>query len=243
VLNLGSELRVNRQGGQLLLGSFSNLDLGAGDEILIDTYTLTFRLPTFIGITRASASIAASLLFQDTVLFPDAANIAVLTLHNTGKVFPCQFQVRLNGLPGDCFRIDPVPLLHANAQEQIRISLFHRTTYPTAGFHELKLSVSAPKAYPGEEVLIRQKIYVKPFFEPAIALQDDFPARAVVLDGPKPVEDLPQPPASPTPRETPLEPEPPPVPVADVSKPRFVERVLKLEQNAPDDYWNEASVS
>jgi hypothetical protein len=94
--------------------------------------------------------------------------------------------------------------MYPGAQEEVRIRLFHQTTFPQAGYHTLSVVISAPVSYPGEELLLQQKIYVAPVFKQGLEIIDDLkaetktlketPASAsqVALDG--------RPPASPVPR-------------------------------------------
>ena len=232
VLNIGPEIQVNCQGSRQKLVSSASLEMRGGDELFIDTCKLVFKLPASSGVMRASSSIDASLSFPNPVLYPDIPNVGTLTIRNTGKSASCQFQVRVNGLPGDCFRIDPAPLMYPDAQEHFLVHLFHRERYPRAGFHELKLIISASKTYPGEEVMIRQPIYVMPLFRTEIELQDDLPVRDIVIE------------KQPTASFSPSDPETPVAPIAVVSAVTVqpVEKVRKLEQNVPEDYWTQTDV-
>jgi hypothetical protein len=92
------------------------------------------------------------------------ATTGVLTLKNAGEHSACQFRVDIEGLPADCFQIDPIPLMYSGAQEEVRIRIFHRILYPPAGLQTIVLKISAPESYSGEELIIRQDIYVTPVF-------------------------------------------------------------------------------
>ena len=229
VMNIGPEIWVNHQGNRQKLASSANIEMMSGDEILIDSYKFVFKLPTPSGITRKSSSIDASLSFPNPILYPDIPNIGTLTIRNTGKSASCQFQVRVNGLPGDCFRIDPTPLLHPNAEEHFLIHLFHRARYPKAGFHEIKLIISASNTYPGEEVIIRQQIYVTPIFDAKIELQDDLPISNLV------VEKHPLAAFSPSDSDALIA----PIVAVSAVTTQPAEKVLQLEQNSTEDYWAE----
>jgi len=182
VQNIGPEIWVKCQGSRQKLATSTSLEMRSGDELFIDTCKLIFTLSSSSGVMRTSSSFDASLSFPHPVLYPDIPNVGTLTIRNTGKSASCQFQVRVNGLPGDCFQIDPAPLLHPGAQEHFLIHLFHRERYPRAGFHEIKLIISASNTYPGEEVMICQQIYVMPFSQTEIELQDDLPVRDIVTE-------------------------------------------------------------
>lgn len=231
VLNIGPEILVNYQGNRQKLASSANFEMRNGAELFIDNCKLTFKLPAASGVTRTSSSIDASLSFPNPVLYPDSPSVGTLTVRNKGKSASCQFQVRVSGLPGECFRVDPPPVLHPNGQGQSLVHLFHRVRYPQAGFHELKLIVSASDTYPGEEVVIRQQIYVKHVFDAKIELLDDRPPGSVLEKHPA---------ASFSRSDS----ESFAAPIAAVSPAIVpsVDKVRKLEQNIPEDYWTDTDV-
>ncbi len=113
------------------------------------------------------------LSFSDATLRSESATTGVLSLKNTGLESACQFEVLLQGFPVDCMQVDPVPLLYPGAQEDVRVQLFHRKLYPAAGAQELVVMVSSPTSYPGEQVVIRQGIYVAPVLEHSVKIFDD----------------------------------------------------------------------
>lgn len=229
VINIGPEIWVNQQGSRQKLTSSSTLEMVSGDELLIDTNRLIFKLPATSGVTRTSSSIATALSFPNPVLYPDIPSVGTLTLRNTGKSASCQFQVRVSGLPGDCFRIDPAPLLYPNAEEHFLLHLFHRGRYPKAGFHEIKLIISASNTYPGDEVIIRQQIYVTPIFDAKMELQDDLPVNNLIKEK-HPMASFSRADADAL---------VPPIAAVSATTVQPVEKVRKLEQNIPEDYWAE----
>ncbi len=178
VVNLAHEItaRVSREIRQL--PPYAAVDIRDGDEILFDDYSITFRLPLSADVMQSATMIDASLSFADAVLRPGFATTGLLTIKNAGKRSACQFMVDLNGLPADCFQIDPIPLMYSGAEEEVRIRIFHRVLYPLAGLQKLVLKVSAPESYPGEELIIQQGIYIAPVFKHTLELVDDLSAAA-----------------------------------------------------------------
>ncbi len=178
VVNLAHEItaRVSREIHRL--PPFAAVDVRDGDEILFDNYSITFRLPLSANVMQSARRIQAALSFADAVLQPKFATTGVLTIKNAGEHSACQFQVDIEGLSADCFQIDPIPLMYSGAQEEVRIRIFHRILYPPAGLQTIVLKVSAPESYPGEELIIRQGIYVTPVFKQALELFDDLSAAA-----------------------------------------------------------------
>jgi hypothetical protein len=120
----------------------------------------------------------ASLSFSSIVLRPEFALEGKLVVKNLGNNEGSQFQIELKGLPQDCYLIDPFPRLYPGAQEEIRLRLFHHSTYPDAGRRTLYIIVTAPESYPGEEISIQQNIYVAPVFDQKLELLDDMANQA-----------------------------------------------------------------
>jgi len=173
VVNMAGELEVWNNGSAFPFSPFATHNISDKDEIQLGEYRLAFSLPFSAAILRSSTSIEASLTFSDSLLQPGLPLDGLLLVKNTGGRDACQFQVTLSGLPEDCCRIDPIPLLYPGAQEEVRIRLFHNITYPPPGLHELLLAVNAPLDYPGEEFVIRQGIYVAPVFRQTLEVVDD----------------------------------------------------------------------
>lgn len=173
VLNLGSDVVVWQNQSQAVLPPYAITPVSNGSEIVLGEYRIQFKLPFAARTIADSRSIQASLHFPDATLSPDRKAVGILSLKNTGLESACQFEVVLQGLPADCMQVDPVPLLYPGAQEDVRVQLFHRKLYPTAGAQELAIEVFSPASYPGEQVIIRQGIYVTPVLEHTVKIIDD----------------------------------------------------------------------
>ncbi len=174
ILNLVSErLEVKSNGASYPIPPYSTYDVNNGDEIQLGEYRVAFRLPLTTTLLRSSKIIQASLTFPDALLQPDLNLYGRLVIKNSGDRKACQFQAQLKGFPQDCFHIDPIPLLYPGAQEEVQVQLIHKITYPQSGLYDLLLSISAPEFYPGEEVVIKQGIFVAPVFRQEIEILDD----------------------------------------------------------------------
>ena len=178
VVNLAHEITAKISGEIRRLSTCAVVDVHDGDEILLDNYSIAFRLPLSANVMQSARMIQATLSFADAVLRPKFATTGVLTIKNAGEHSACQFRVDIEGLPTDCFQIDPIPLMYSGAQEEVLVRIFHRILYPSAGRQTIVLKVSAPESYPGEELMIRQDIYVTPVFKQALELFDDLHAAA-----------------------------------------------------------------
>lgn len=173
VVNLASPVEYRHRTKTELIGSLSTLDLHNGCRIRLGDYTIGFSLPLSGEVEEEPHSMAASLHFGDQVLRPDSPLEGLLTVKNLGNDKTCQFQVALAGLPADCYLIDPIPLIYPSAQEEVRVQLFHKTTYPTAGWKKITMTITAPASYPGEALIIEQEIYVTPIFDQKLEIFDD----------------------------------------------------------------------
>lgn len=173
VVNLANELTVYHHGAPSVLPTYCTADMRDGDELEIGAYRLIFELPLASSILRTSSSMEASITFPNAVLSMDYPLEGRLTIKNTGSQKNCQFRVTIRGLPADCYQVDPIPLMYPGAQEEVRLRLFHRITHPEAGFRDVMVVINAPASYPGEELVIRQGVYITPVFEQELVILDD----------------------------------------------------------------------
>ena len=174
VFNLGSNLPVWQGDQQVILNSFSTMQMKSGNEIELGPYRIQFKLPLAATMLQQSRAIQASFKFPaDSVLQPNSVATGWLTIKNAGSEYDCQFEITLSGIPADCLQFDPAPLSYPGAQEDVQVQVFHRGIAPQAGFQNLTITVTSPDSYPGEKVVINQGIYVMPFFEQSLEISDD----------------------------------------------------------------------
>jgi hypothetical protein len=173
LVNLASEIVVHGDDDAYPIPRLGNIELRDGDEIELGEFRVALKIPLAAEYLRKSNQIDASLSLPEAVMRPDMTTIGQLTIKNIGMQPDCQFRVILQGLPQDCYQIDPIPLMYPDAQEDVRLQFFHRKHYPSVGFHDVSIHISAPTNYPGEELIIKQGLYVVPVFDQEIALLDD----------------------------------------------------------------------
>ncbi len=215
VVNLANELTIYHHGAPSALPTYCMVDMRDGDELEIGGFRLIFELPLASSILRTSSSMEAWITFPNAVLSVDYPLEGRLTIKNTGSQKNCQFRVTISGLPADCYQVDPIPLMYPGAQEEVRLRLFHRTTHPEAGFRDVMAVINAPASYPGEELVIRQGVYITPVFEQELVILDDLY---------RPTQPVP---------EGHNEPETEPVPVAAVLEEQPVQPTRNIEPPAP----------
>jgi len=173
LVNLSDSVVVSSNGVPATIDQFASYDVRHQDEMGLGDYHILFELPLSTNFVQKTSSMEAALSFSNAVLRPEFPLEGKLIVTNVGKRKETQFQVDLQGLPPDCYLIDPIPLLYPGAQEEIRLRLFHKLLYPEVGIHPIFIIVTAPNSYPGEELSIAQNIYVLPVFNQKLEVLDD----------------------------------------------------------------------
>jgi len=171
--NLAEDVLIHTDPDEFVLPSYQTIDLWDGFEIEVGGFRLIPKLPLTAGTMQTSNKIDAALSFPDPVLRPGYPTIGQLTITNKGDQDDCQFDVTLQGLADDCWRIDPIPLMYPGSQESIRVEIIHRGHYPQAGSRELIFSITAPGQYPGDELVIQQELIVMPVYKQSLEIRDD----------------------------------------------------------------------
>lgn len=150
-----------------------------GDQLEIGDFQIKFSLNNF-GVTYAKRSehIGVDFEISNLNLQCDKALIGILTLTNLGEQNHCQFEVDLDGLPPECYQIDPAPVLYPGARENLTLRFFHKVTQPSAGICPITIRVTSPESYPTEEVLLKIELDVETVFEYQV---DEYPVDNPVL--------------------------------------------------------------
>jgi hypothetical protein len=176
VVNMANDIQVKIGQDTRQLSKYGRLDIYDGNEIMLGDYRIKFNLPINSRVVQSAKLIEASLIFAEAVLRPEYETVGQLTVKNAGERPKCQFQVDIDGLPEDCYQIDPIPLMYPGAREEVRVRIFHRQLYPPAGLQKIIFKISAPESYPGENFVIEQGLYVWPVFDQSFDLIDDVAA-------------------------------------------------------------------
>jgi hypothetical protein len=200
IANLAAPTALRAQGNNQTLPPYGTTELRAGDEILLESFRLVLQLPITSATLNTSQKLSAEFFMHDPTLRPETPAVGRILLKNIGERPASQFHITISGIPQTCYQIDPVPLLYPGAQEEVNVRFMHRHTEPTAGFHTLTITVSAPGVYPGEQTSLQQGIYVLPHLGQHLQILDDMPAPqainsplALVLAA-EPIQDSPAPP-------------------------------------------------
>lgn len=166
LVNLGdAEIRVGA-GGERTLAPRSTIQVGDGETFEIGDFTLILRAAGAARQAAAAGSghIGLDLRLPGTPLAPDRTMEGVILLGNLGEQSNVQFEVDVEGLPAECYEVEPAPLLFPGAEEQVRLRVYHQGGRPAAGNHQVCVRVTAPEAYPAEEATIARSITVLPCY-------------------------------------------------------------------------------
>jgi hypothetical protein len=142
-------------------------DLEDGDALQVGGFELVFSLQSSEGFSHSSRSEHLGLKLETPGLALKASRQldGLLTVINYGTQKRCQFGIDLEGLPPDCYQIDPAPLLYPNGEAQLRVRIYHRGSRPPAGSCAVCLRMTAPGAYPTEEVRLPFSLEVAPVYQ------------------------------------------------------------------------------
>ena len=107
----------------------------------------------------SSNQIGVKLALPDVRLSPDRPIGGTVTVQNNGEGTGVQFRLQIEGLDPDCFDIGPGPILFPNAERDVSLTIRHpRGPHPPAGRQEIRIRVTAPEQYPGEQAVVSQSI-------------------------------------------------------------------------------------
>ncbi len=172
LVNLGdTDVQVG-SGGAQALPPRSAMDLFDGETVRLGDFTLVFHLGAgpAVGVAGRSEHIGLDLSLPRARLAPNQTLEGIITVRNLGEQEGVQFELDLEGLPPNCYQIEPPPLFFPGAEEEMRLYLYHRGTQPVAGEHYITIRAVAPRAYPAEEATVSQVIQVLPFYKHRLRL-------------------------------------------------------------------------
>ena len=160
-----------------------------GDQLEVGDFQLKITLSAQGGIIQSTRSehLGVTLELPGHELRPDSSLAGRLTLVNFGEQSRCQFEITLEGLPDECFKLDPAPLLYPGGKEQLQIRFFHRGILPPAGPVNITLRACAPNAYPTEIVIIDETLFVMPVFCFDLTIEETRPPKPAAAPAPVPV--------------------------------------------------------
>lgn len=177
VVNLSAAPVVLLKNGQIVgnLPGGGTIELNDGDGLMLAEFHLTFAIQSQGGIVRSARSehMGLRLELPGTTLRPFKQLAGRLTVTNYGSLPRCQFELELEGLPSDCYRIDPAPLLFPHGESQLQVRFFHRGSRPAGGLQALILRANAPGTYPVEEVTLDWNLDVTPLQSVQMALDEE----------------------------------------------------------------------
>jgi hypothetical protein len=143
--------------------------------VRVGEFAITFylRAANGVSIEKRSENLGIRLEMPGVSLQPGVKLAGLLTVMNFGEEKRSQFEIELEGLPSDCFQIDPAPLLYPGGEEKLQIRFYHRGIRPPAGACSIRLRASAVGAYPTEELILPLVLDVEPVYQYRVDLMDE----------------------------------------------------------------------
>lgn len=195
LVNLVNEplsLTLSRARGEGAIPPNGSRDLEDGDAVRVGDFTITFYLRAVNGVSleKRSENLGLRLEMPGVTLRPGVRLAGLLTVMNFGEEKRSQFEIDLEGLPSDCYQIDPAPLLYPGGEEKLQIRFYHRGIRPPAGECPIRLRAAAVGAYPTEELILPLVLDVAPVYRYQVDLVEE---PAPFGEGSEPVLPLPEP--------------------------------------------------
>ena len=178
LVNLVSEplsMTLSRARGEAVIPANGSRDLEDGDAVRVGDFSIIFYLQSVNGVSveKRSENIGIRLEMPGVTLRSGVRLAGLLTVMNFGEEKRSQFEIELEGLPTDCFQIDPAPLLYPGGEEKLQIRFYHRGIRPLAGECPIRLRASAVGAYPTEEVILPLVLDVDPVYHYEVDLMEE----------------------------------------------------------------------
>lgn len=121
---------------------------------------------------EASAVIGLGLSLPATELHPDRPLEGIVTVQNLGDEPGVQFILELEGMELDCYELGPGPILFPSVEKGVYLRLHHpRRPEPVAGRYPIRISATAPEAYPGEVTVLTREIQILPYYRHELRLE------------------------------------------------------------------------
>ena len=185
--NSAASLKKGATGENVTIPANGTGDVEDGDAISLGDFTLAFSIQSQNGFTGSARSDHMGLKLELPGLQLKIGNRLAgrITVSNYGDQKRCQFEIELEGLPADCYQIDPVPFLFPKGEETLQIRLYHRGNRPPAGSCPVQLRATAPGTYPTEEVLLPVQFEVMPVYRYDVSIEGSHALEAAAV--PRPV--------------------------------------------------------
>ena len=176
VMRVFSENVTITRGGQVITAmKLSPYDMVDGDKVSFGSYRMIISLEDEKSRVRTSLHMQAEMFMAKRDLSPDSPLNGTVTLRNLGTEKPCQFNIRITGIPNECLQTGPMPYIYPGGSSSVGFMISHLETTPPPGFHTVSIRLSAPSEYFGEVLEFNQDIYVTPVFRNEFILEDDAP--------------------------------------------------------------------
>lgn len=184
-----TDVALSEDGGRILAPR-SATEVGDGDTFRIGEFSLSMRLSgdrDTLGhqsqhtVQAEEQCIGMDVVLSMTQLAPNRTVEGAIVLRNLGDQNNVQFELDLEGLPSECYDIEPAPILFAGAEQRVLLRLHHTGKQPIAGTRTIEIHASAPRSYICNEVVVHRTIEVLPHYQYGLRWEED---RQAALDEP-----------------------------------------------------------
>lgn len=171
-----SEIPLSGVAESAVLLPLAFADITDKTEIKLGDFRLIFHrrgeMTTHETAHEPDGPIAIRLILPETELKGDTPIMGTLLVRHLGEEPGVQFKLEVEGLPSECYELGAAPFLFPYGEEEVPLTLRHsRKPEPKGGEHRLTIRATAPEAYPGKSAKASQIIWIAPFFDFSLSLE------------------------------------------------------------------------
>ncbi len=180
LVNLGDTAIFTGANGQNQVNARSMADIVDGEYISVGGFDIVLHCPegSLYGTgetsvsgegleeTGSSQNIRLEISLPQRAVSPSQPEVkGSVTVCNLGDKSQVQFNLEVEGLEPECFRIGAGPLLSPSAEREVAFHLLHpRAPTPPAGKYPFRVHATAD-AYPSERATVSQIVHILPFYD------------------------------------------------------------------------------
>ncbi len=181
VQSISGITQILRDNQKLVLKPPESQKLISGDQVLVGGYRLEIQMSSEIVYCAETRHISVQLHLSGEKLIPHIPIVGHLELKNKDDQNSIQFDIKFENLPDDCIVSEPAPHLYPNGTGMISFTIYHKGQYPEPGPHKIFVRIGSSDQFPEDMVTFQPEIYVMPYTENIIKLEDDRPNLAAEI--------------------------------------------------------------
>lgn len=123
-----------------------------------------------------ATDIGLDLHLEGTRLEAGEPLVGRIAVRNQGDEPAVQIRLALEGLDAGSYEMGPGPILFPNAEKEVSLRILHSgKPWPVAGEHRIRISATAPQAYPGQRAEVSGVMWIAPLYGQELHLLDSDP--------------------------------------------------------------------